>query len=129
MKAFAVDQLKYNADGLIPAIVQESASGLVLMMAYMNRESLERTLATGQTWFYSRSRKQLWHKGEQSGNVQLVEAIYTDCDQDTLVVQVKQTGTGACHEGDYTCFHYTIAGADGKPWQPNIPDSAKSEQD
>lgn len=119
MKAFAVDELKYNADGLIPAVVQDAATGQVLMVAYMNRESLTRTLATGETWFYSRSRKQLWHKGETSGNVQLVQAVLTDCDQDTLVIQVKQVGAGACHEGDYTCFHYAVADADGKPWRPS----------
>ncbi len=128
MKAFAVDQLKYNADGLIPAIVQDGADGQVLMLAYMNREALERTLATGQTWFYSRSRKQLWHKGETSGNVQLVRAIYTDCDQDTLVVQVKQTGAGACHEGDYTCFHYAVADTEGKAWRPSEHDAVKPHE-
>jgi phosphoribosyl-ATP pyrophosphohydrolase/phosphoribosyl-AMP cyclohydrolase len=129
MKAFAIDQLTYNADGLIPAIVQDVVTGQVLMLAYMNQKSLELTLSTGQTWFYSRSRKQLWHKGEQSGNVQLVEAIYTDCDQDTIVVKVKQSGAGACHEGDYTCFHYGIASADGNAWQPQDVKAQSGEQE
>ncbi|RKO66978.1 bifunctional phosphoribosyl-AMP cyclohydrolase/phosphoribosyl-ATP diphosphatase HisIE [Desulfofundulus salinus] len=99
--------LKYDSAGLIPAIIQDADTNIVLMMAYMNKEALEKTLATGETWFWSRSRQKLWHKGETSGNVQKVQEITYDCDRDTLLIRVKQTGA-ACHEGYYTCFHYRI---------------------
>lgn len=102
-----LSNLKYNEAGLIPAIVQDDASGVVLMMAYMNQEALEKTLATGETWFWSRSRKAFWHKGETSGNVQRVKEVLYDCDRDTLLVKVEQCGA-ACHEGHYTCFHYRL---------------------
>jgi len=88
---------------LIPAIVQEASTGEVLMLAYMNEESLKKTLETGYTWFYSRSRERLWQKGEESGNVQRVVSIVSDCDDDTLLVKVEQTGV-ACHTGAKTCF-------------------------
>lgn len=92
---------------LIPAIVQEDGTGEVLMLAYMNRESLQKTLETGYTWFYSRSRQKLWNKGETSGHVQKVVALYGDCDDDTLLVRVRQTGS-ACHTGHKSCFFNTI---------------------
>lgn len=88
---------------LIPAIVQEAATKEVLMLAYMNRESLQKTLDTGYTWFYSRSRQTLWNKGATSGNLQKVMSIKADCDQDTLLIEVEQTGA-ACHTGSHTCF-------------------------
>lgn len=106
MKAIeGVDQIKeYFLKGdLIPAIVQEAASGQVLMLAYMNEESLTRTLETGETWFFSRSRQSLWHKGETSGNTQQIVDIYGDCDQDTLLLRVRQNGP-ACHTGERSCF-------------------------
>ncbi len=93
----------FEKSELIPAIVQESKTGLVLMLAYMNKESLERTLETGYTWFYSRSRGKLWQKGETSGHVQRVLSIKGDCDCDTLLVEVEQTGP-ACHTGEKSCF-------------------------
>jgi len=99
-----VDQLKYDNNGLIPAIVQDINTGSVLMLAYMNRESLERTLRQKETWFWSRSRQEYWHKGGTSGNVQEVEEIYYDCDADALLVKVNQKGV-ACHTGAYSCFH------------------------
>lgn len=105
---FNPDQLKYNEQGLIPAIVQHVDSKAVLMMAWMNKESVEKTLATGETWFYSRSRQKLWHKGETSGNVQRVRSLYYDCDQDTLLIMAEQVGAGACHEGYYSCFHHRV---------------------
>ncbi len=105
---FSIDALKWDEAGLIPAVIQEAASGTVLMVGYMNRESLRKTLETGYTWFYSRSRKRLWKKGETSGHVQRVEQIRTDCDQDTLLIQVTQEGPGACHEGYHSCFHYGV---------------------
>jgi len=105
--ASGYDQIRFNEAGLIPAIVQDAETGAVLMMAYMNREALEKTLATGETWFWSRSRKAFWHKGETSGNVQRVREVFIDCDRDTVLVTVEQKGA-ACHEGYYTCFHYRL---------------------
>ncbi|MGE7882406.1 phosphoribosyl-AMP cyclohydrolase [Bacillus sp. NPDC094077] len=93
--------------GLIPAIVIEEDTKEVLMLAYMNEEAYEKTVETKKTWFYSRSRQSLWNKGETSGNVQYVQSLYLDCDQDSIVVNVKQVGP-ACHTGEKTCFHYKI---------------------
>ena len=101
-------ELKYDEHGLIPAIIQEAGMGRILMLAYMNRESLEKTLETGKTCFYSRSRQELWHKGETSGNVQEVHSIRYDCDADTLLVSVTQTGA-ACHTGEKSCFFREMA--------------------
>ena len=98
-----IGRIKFDASGLVPAIVQDAATGTVLMLAYMNRQSLEKTLETGTTWFYSRSRQELWNKGATSGNVQTVKEMFYDCDGDTLLVKVEQTGA-ACHEGTYSCF-------------------------
>jgi phosphoribosyl-AMP cyclohydrolase len=97
------EMLKFNADGLIPAIVQEQSTGRVLMMAWMNRASIEKTIASGKTHFWSRSRQKFWMKGETSGHVQAVKDIAFDCDGDTLLIQVEQTGA-ACHEGYKSCF-------------------------
>jgi len=99
-----VDRLKYDEKGLIPAIIQDFSSGRVLMLAYMNRASLKKTLETGRTWFYSRSRQRLWQKGETSGNYQEVRDIYYDCDADAVLVKVKQHGS-ACHTGEMSCFY------------------------
>ena len=93
----------FNKQELVPAIVQEARTGEVLMLAYMNEESLARTIETGYTWFFSRSRQRLWQKGEESGNVQRVVSITGDCDDDALLVRVEQTGP-ACHTGEATCF-------------------------
>jgi phosphoribosyl-AMP cyclohydrolase len=93
-----------RCEGLLPAIAQDVATGEVLMMAYMNPESYAETLATGRAVYYSRSRKKLWRKGEESGNVQLVRAIYVDCDRDTILLSVEQVGGAACHEGYKSCF-------------------------
>ena len=98
-----LERIKFDANGLVPAIVQDAATGTVLMLAYMNRESLEKTLATGTTWFYSRSRQELWNKGATSGHIQTVKEMFYDCDGDTLLVKVEQKGA-ACHEGTYSCF-------------------------
>lgn len=89
---------------LIPAIVVEESTGQVLMLAYMNRESLEKTMETGYTWFWSRSRQELWNKGATSGHLQKVKELYADCDNDTLLVKVEQTGA-ACHTGHHSCFY------------------------
>jgi phosphoribosyl-AMP cyclohydrolase len=93
-----------KGDGLLPAIAQDAASGEVLMLAYMNREAWEQTLSTGTAVYYSRSRGQLWKKGEESGHIQNVRAIYVDCDADTILLKVDQLGGAACHEGYPTCF-------------------------
>src|SRR6516225_2642291 len=97
------EQLKFDANGLIPAIVQEQKTRRVLMMAWMNRVSLEKTLETGKTHFWSRSRQKFWMKGESSGHTQSVQAVSFDCDGDTLLIQVEQVGA-ACHEGYQSCF-------------------------
>ncbi len=104
-EAFNTEELGdfFQKSELIPAIVQEAATKTVLMLAYMNRESLQKTLETGYTWFYSRSREQLWNKGATSGHLQRVLSICADCDNDTLLLQVEQTGA-ACHTGAHTCF-------------------------
>jgi len=95
--------LKFDEKGLIPAVVQEWKTGEVLMVAYMNIESLKRTVETGLTWYWSRSRQKFWQKGETSGNVQRVKDILYDCDMDTLLIKVEQTGP-ACHTGKRCCF-------------------------
>ncbi|MCY8074013.1 bifunctional phosphoribosyl-AMP cyclohydrolase/phosphoribosyl-ATP diphosphatase HisIE [Bacillus haynesii] len=97
------DELTFNEAGLIPAIVQDAASKEVLTLAYMNKESFEKTLETKETWFFSRSRGELWHKGATSGNIQRVKDIRLDCDQDALIVLVEPAGP-ACHTGSYSCF-------------------------
>jgi phosphoribosyl-AMP cyclohydrolase len=104
-----IDQLKFNADGLIPAIIQDHVNGRVLMMGWMNRASLEQTLAAGRTVFWSRSRQKFWMKGETSGHYQTVKDIAFDCDGDALLIQVDQTGP-ACHEGYRSCFFRSVAG-------------------
>ncbi len=96
---------RWTADGLIPAIAQDRASGRVLMMAWMNEEALARTLQTGEAHYWSRSRQRLWRKGESSGAVQRVCEIRVDCDQDCLLLIVEQAGTGACHTGRPSCFY------------------------
>ena len=99
-----LDAVRYDADGLVPAIVQDAATRDVLMMAWMNRESLRRTLESGRTWFWSRSRRELWCKGETSGDRQYVRRAAYDCDMDVVLVVVDQEGRGACHTGERSCF-------------------------
>ncbi len=103
-----VSKIKFDEKGLVPAIVQDVRTGQVLMLAYMNAESLEKTLSSGETWFWSRSRQKLWHKGETSGHTQKVDEILFDCDADALLVRVEQTNA-CCHEGYYSCFHYKMS--------------------
>jgi len=105
--------IRWNEDGLVPAVVQDAISKDVLMMAYMNAESLEKTLESGEAWFYSRSRQELWHKGGTSGNVQKVRSLSYDCDSDTLLVKVVPQGP-ACHTGAYSCFYreFPLEGSD-----------------
>jgi phosphoribosyl-AMP cyclohydrolase/phosphoribosyl-ATP pyrophosphohydrolase/phosphoribosyl-AMP cyclohydrolase len=100
-----LEQVKYNAEGLVPAIVQEHASGKVLMLAWMNADTLRETLDTGRTVFWSRSRRENWRKGDTSGDRQWVREAYYDCDGDTLLFVVEQEGKGACHTGEFSCFY------------------------
>ena len=100
--------------GLLPAIVQDATTGDVLMLAFMNQEAWELTLATGEAHYYSRTRNKIWHKGDTSGNVQRVKDIYLDCDQDTMLLKVEQVGGAACHTGYRSCFHRRRQGLD---WQ------------
>jgi len=104
-----ISQLKFDQNGLIPVIVQDSSTGKVLMLAYMNREALELTIQTGYMHYFSRSRNKIWKKGETSGNVQKLKNLFLDCDGDTLLAIVEQTGV-ACHTGNETCFFTTLEG-------------------
>jgi phosphoribosyl-AMP cyclohydrolase len=107
--AEVIDRLPFNADGLLPAIAQQYDSGEVLMLAWMNRSALEETLATGRVCYWSRSRQKLWRKGESSGQVQLLKELRLDCDGDTILLLVDQTGP-ACHTGRRSCFYNAVRG-------------------
>lgn len=110
-----VDDVRFDAQGLVPAVIQDASSGRVLTVAFMNRDALERTLAEGQTWLWSRSRAELWHKGATSGNIQHVRGIAVDCDADALLVLVDPAGP-ACHTGARTCFFTRIMGDQAEPF-------------
>ena len=116
-----VAELTYDSAGLIPAVIQDRETGDVLMVAYMNAESLAKTLETGKTWFWSRSRQKFWMKGESSGHTQTVKDVAFDCDGDTLLIRVEQIGA-ACHEGYQSCFFRSIekAGASFKVTEPQL---------
>ena len=103
-----IEQLKFDSDGLIPAIAQEEKSGEILMMAWMNRESLRATIETKRATYWSRSRKKFWMKGEESGNIQEIRSIHIDCDGDAVLLKVNQIGGAACHTGHRTCFYRKI---------------------
>jgi len=104
-----------DRDGLVPAVVQDATDGTVLTLAYMDAEALRRTLQSGRTWFYSRSRREYWQKGETSGDRQYVREVRVDCDGDALVVLVDQHGRGACHTGERSCFYRTVGTGPGVP--------------
>ena len=106
-----VNNLKFNEEGLIPAIVQDADTGEVLMLGYMNEEALRLTLSSGEVWFYSRRRQELWHKGETSGNRIKVYSVWKDCDSDTILVKGKATGP-VCHTGNKTCFFQQLTKQD-----------------
>lgn len=110
-----VDTIQYDDRGLVPAIVQDYLDGTVLMMAWMNQESLQKTLETEETWFWSRSRQELWHKGATSGHLQRVKSIRYDCDSDALLIGVDQLGDIACHTGERSCFHQVDQGIQPPP--------------
>lgn len=119
-----MEQIRWDERGLVPAIVQDDLTGQVLMLAYMNREALERTLETGEAHFWSRSRQALWHKGESSGNIQRVRAVHVDCDGDTLLLLVDPAGP-ACHTGHRTCFYRRLDGQqdpEAKPFRQRLSD-------
>ncbi len=103
--------LKFDDKGLLPAIVQDARNGEVLMLGYMNKESLKRTIASGDVWFYSRSRQELWHKGETSGNFLRLKSIMKDCDSDTLLIKAEPAGP-VCHTGNRTCFFQQVDNED-----------------
>ena len=107
-----IDELTFNAAGLIPAVVQDAAGGEVLMVAWMSTESLAKTLETGEAVYWSRSRRKLWHKGEVSGNIQKVTEIRCDCDKDVLLLVVEQVGGAACHLGYRSCFSWVLRDMD-----------------
>jgi phosphoribosyl-AMP cyclohydrolase len=108
-------RISFDDRGLVPAIVQDVTDGAVLMLGYMNDESLRRTLSSGRTWFWSRSRQEYWCKGETSGDRQWVRSVSYDCDGDTLLVVVEQEGRGACHTGNRSCFFRSFGDADATP--------------
>ncbi len=108
-------QVKFDANGLVPAIVQEEGTGQVLMMAWMNAETLRMSLAEGRTVFWSRSRQEVWRKGDTSGDRQFIREAYYDCDGDTLLFLVEQEGKGACHTGAYSCFYRAFDGSASAP--------------
>lgn len=118
--ALGIEDLTYDAAGLIPAVIQDDATGDVLMVAYMNAESLARTVETGFTWFWSRSRQKYWKKGEISGHVQAVRSIAYDCDADCLLIRVEQTGA-ACHTMERSCFYRTLAEVTSAAPAPAFP--------
>ncbi|HEY5292488.1 MAG TPA: phosphoribosyl-AMP cyclohydrolase [Burkholderiales bacterium] len=107
-----LDKVKWDANGLVPAIAQEALTGKVLMVAWMNRAALEQTVASGEAVYWSRSRRKLWHKGEESGHVQKVRELRLDCDEDVILLSVEQVGGIACHTGRHNCFFRKYA--DGK---------------
>ena len=117
-----LDQVKWDENGLVPAIAQEAGSGRVLNLAWMSRESLERTAATGEAHYWSRSRQKLWRKGERSGHVQRVREIRLDCDDDAILLVVDQVGGIACHTGRERCFHQRLEGSAWRDVEPVLRD-------
>ena len=116
-----LDEIKWGADGLVPVIAQEE-DGKVVMFAFMNRESLGMTAEKGEAVYFSRSRNKLWHKGEESGHVQKVKAIRTDCDKDVVLLTIEQVGGIACHTGRHSCFYHELEGDSWKPVEPVLKD-------
>jgi phosphoribosyl-AMP cyclohydrolase len=117
VRAMWLNKIKWDEHGLVPVIAQEAASGDVLMFAWMNRDALAQTVATGEAVYWSRSRKKLWHKGEESGHVQKVLEIRIDCDEDVVLLKIEQAGGIACHTGRHSCFFQKFEGVvDGGDW-------------
>ena len=117
-----LNKVNWARDGLVPAIAQEAASGRVLTLAYMNREALKLTVQTGEAHYWSRSRKKMWHKGEESGYVQNVKSVHLDCDQDVILLEVEQTGGIACHTGRHSCFYLKLGAGEWVETDPVLKD-------
>ncbi|NTV95492.1 MAG: phosphoribosyl-AMP cyclohydrolase [Thiobacillus sp.] len=117
-----LNKVAWNDEGLVPAIAQDAASGEILMVAWMNREALKRTAQLGEAVYWSRSRKKLWHKGEESGHTQKVLEIRTDCDEDVILMKIEQTGGIACHTGRKSCFFQKLDEQDWKAVEPVLKD-------
>ena len=117
-----LENIKWDKQGLVPAIAQEVGSGRVLMVAWMNRQSLEQTISTGKATYWSRSRQKLWRKGEESGNEQIVQEVRTDCDNDVILLQVEQKGGIACHTGRHSCFFQRLEGEGWETVDPQLKD-------
>jgi len=120
-----LDAIKWNADGLVPAIAQDAASGKVLMLAWMNRESLAATRTSGKAVYWSRSRGKLWRKGEESGHEQVVKDLRLDCDNDTVLLLVEQKGGIACHTGRHNCFFQQLDGDNWRTVEPVLKDAGE----
>ncbi len=120
-----LDQIQWNQDGLVPAIAQEKSSGRIVMLAWMNREALAATIASGEAVYWSRSRRKLWKKGEESGHVQKVSEVRLDCDEDALLLSIEQVGGIACHTGRHSCFYRKYAEGEWVVTDPIIKDPAK----
>ncbi|MDR7090653.1 MULTISPECIES: phosphoribosyl-AMP cyclohydrolase [Cellvibrio] len=119
-----LDTVNWNADGLVPAIAQDAKTGRILMMAWMNRESLQLSADRGEAVYWSRSRNQLWHKGETSGHIQKLHEIRLDCDEDVVVLQVEQLGGIACHTGRESCFYRVLKDGEWQTVEPVLKDPA-----
>lgn len=117
-----LDDINFNEKGLIPCVTQDYEDGRVLMVAYMNKESLEKTIREKKACYFSRSRNELWLKGESSGNIQKVKEIYIDCDKDTVLLKVEQIGDGACHKGYRSCFYRKLNGSDWEIVERKVQD-------
>ncbi len=117
-----LDEIKFDEKGLVPTIAQESGTGKILMVAWMNREALILTKETGYAVYFSRSRQKLWHKGEESGNQQVVKSIRTDCDSDVLLIEVEQKGGIACHTGRHNCFYKALQDDQWNAVEPVLKD-------
>lgn len=118
----SLDAVRWNSDGLVPVIAQDAADGRVLMLAWMNREALQKTLDGGEAVYWSRSRNRLWHKGESSGNTQRVVDVALDCDGDTILLQVEQRGGVACHTGRRSCFYQHWVEGEWQAGEPVVKD-------
>lgn len=119
-----LDTVNWNSDGLVPAIAQDAQTGRILMMAWMNRESLQLSAERGEAVYWSRSRNQLWHKGETSGHIQKLHEIRLDCDEDVVVLQVEQLGGIACHTGRESCFYRVLKDGEWQTVEPVLKDPA-----
>ena len=125
MKQDWLDKIKWGEDGLVPAVTQEAGSGRVLTVAWINREALGKTVQTGEAHYWSRSRRKLWHKGEESGHVQAVKSIRLDCDEDVVLLEVEQAGGIACHTGRHSCFFQKLDGGKWVVTDPVLKDPAE----